>query len=436
MILEGNKDKLVESELETLLEVERQARQNNELELSLKTAKEILNLLWDSKDLDLLGSTVKKLCLKRGQPIKTITHMVRSCMGYLNEIENVGDRMKLTEDLKAITEKKIFLEVEYARCCMMIVKHNESNLSNLKEAVKIMENVQVETYGSMSKQEKLEFILYQMKLNFMLEDFTKLIIVSRKVNHEHLEEEGFEYLKVGYFLYNYHYYKHETDFESCTDSLEKVFEALNKCKNTEKLLERLDVSTIQNFGGFLDKTNLAEAILSCKCLSNFKTDKFEEIENLTKTYEVYFLSNNNFTNLIDSFRSKEISSCNMSLYFQNTLFFFNSSFDQDGNLFKTLEKQLIKKNLYIVSLYYKNIRMEKLEVLLENKIDFIEDLLCELILDNFVHAKINRLTRIVDFIPANAESDVIDDWVKNINEIVDLVDFVCERIEREEVNAL
>lgn len=30
---------------------------------------------------------------------------------------------------------------------------------------------------------------------------------------------------------------------------------------------------------------------------------------------------------------------------------------------------------------------------------------------------------------------MIDDWVGNINEIVDLVDFVCERIEREDVRA-
>ena len=62
--------------------------------------------------------------------------------------------------MKEITEKKIFLEVEYARCCMILVKFNESQTNDLKEAVKIMEKVQVETYGSMSKKEKFEFILY------------------------------------------------------------------------------------------------------------------------------------------------------------------------------------------------------------------------------------------------------------------------------------
>ena len=33
------------------------------------------------------------------------------------------------------------------------------------------------------------------------------------------------------------------------------------------------------------------------------------------------------------------------------------------------------------------------------------------------------------------DDEVLDKWVNNINEIVDLVDFVTERIEREEIKA-
>ena len=33
------------------------------------------------------------------------------------------------------------------------------------------------------------------------------------------------------------------------------------------------------------------------------------------------------------------------------------------------------------------------------------------------------------------DDEVLDKWVNNINEIVDLVDFVTERIEREEITA-
>ena len=46
-----------------------------------------------------------------------------------------------------------------------------------------------------------------MKLNILLDDFTRLIIVARKINPDHLEEKGLEYLKLTYFLYKYHYHK-------------------------------------------------------------------------------------------------------------------------------------------------------------------------------------------------------------------------------------
>ena len=181
----------------------------------------------------------------------------------------------------------------------------------------------------------------------------------------------------------------------------------------------------------IDSLSLWEKIL----ISKFKIEKFSELIDLINKYEVYVLNNTKFMNLIDSFKSKEISTCNMNTYNRQSLIVFKNEFSQNEIFFKELERQLINKNIYIVSLYYKNIRMEKLEILLENKIDLIEDFLCELILDKFVNAKIDRMGRIVNFNLNTKGNDVVDDWVKNINEIVDLVDFVCERIEREEVNA-
>ena len=58
MILEGQKNDLISKELSSLLEIERKARQNNELELSLKTAKEIMEFLVNTGDSDLLVKTV------------------------------------------------------------------------------------------------------------------------------------------------------------------------------------------------------------------------------------------------------------------------------------------------------------------------------------------------------------------------------------------
>lgn len=62
-------------------------------------------------------------------------------MNFMDTLKQEEEKMKFVQTMKEITEKKIFLEVEYARCCMILVKFNESKTNDLKEAVKIMEKV-------------------------------------------------------------------------------------------------------------------------------------------------------------------------------------------------------------------------------------------------------------------------------------------------------
>ena len=80
----------------------------------------------------------------------------------------------------------------------------------------------------MSKTEKFEFILYQIKLQYLLKDLTRIIIVCRKINPKHLEEEGFEYIKLSYYLYKFHYHKHSKEYKEATDCLVEAFKALSK----------------------------------------------------------------------------------------------------------------------------------------------------------------------------------------------------------------
>lgn len=60
----------------------------------------------------------------------------------------------------------------------------------------------METYGSMDKREKLEFILYQMKIMIKKRDYVRLYIISKKINEKSIiSEAGFEDLRVLYHAY-------------------------------------------------------------------------------------------------------------------------------------------------------------------------------------------------------------------------------------------
>lgn len=52
----------------------------------------------------------------------------------------------------------------------------------------LMQELQVETFGSMERREKMDFILEQMRLLRIQQDWEKLAIVSKKINSKWLAE--------------------------------------------------------------------------------------------------------------------------------------------------------------------------------------------------------------------------------------------------------
>ncbi len=117
---------------------------------------------------------------RRGQSKKAQIEMIQLAMTWLPSTAE-PQRTKLVEAIRDVCAKKIFLEVEYARCVMMIVKGKEDE-NDILEAANILQEVQVETYGSMDKREKLEFILYQMKIMLKRKDYVRFFIISKKIN--------------------------------------------------------------------------------------------------------------------------------------------------------------------------------------------------------------------------------------------------------------
>ena len=67
----------------------------------------------------------------------------------------------LIETLSTVTSGKIFVEVEKARLTRALAKIKEE-AGKVEEAAEIMQEVAVETYGALSKHEKLFFIEEQV----------------------------------------------------------------------------------------------------------------------------------------------------------------------------------------------------------------------------------------------------------------------------------
>jgi 26S proteasome regulatory subunit N5 len=77
-----------------------------------------------------------------------------------------------------------------------LLQEQEGDISG---AADIIQQVHVETYGSMSKKDKVEFILEQMRLTLAKKDFVRAAIVANKVSRKVLQEEQMEEYKVGFY---------------------------------------------------------------------------------------------------------------------------------------------------------------------------------------------------------------------------------------------
>ena len=119
-------------------------------------------------------------------------------------------RDALVEELRNITDGKMYLEAERARLTRTMAIIQES-YGNIAAAAEVLQEVHVETYGSISKREKVEFILEQMRLTLAKKDYVRAHIVSNKIQKKTLFEEGMSEEKIKFYTLLTQYHRHEKD---------------------------------------------------------------------------------------------------------------------------------------------------------------------------------------------------------------------------------
>ena len=101
-----------------------------------------------------------QLVKRRGQAKKPIVEMVELCQKTLfDKLPSRQERYKMLEAIREASEGKMFMEREYSQATMLFCKYLEED-GKADEATNIIQEIQIETYGSLEMAEKVEFILY------------------------------------------------------------------------------------------------------------------------------------------------------------------------------------------------------------------------------------------------------------------------------------
>jgi 26S proteasome regulatory subunit N5 len=124
--------------------------------------------------------------------------MVQAACRYLEEAPDKETTLSLIDTLRTITAGKIHVEIERARLTKKLADMKEAE-GDIEGAADIMQELQVETYGSMGKRERVEFILEQMRLCLAKKDTVRAQIISKKISTRFFTDEDTHDLKLKYY---------------------------------------------------------------------------------------------------------------------------------------------------------------------------------------------------------------------------------------------
>ena len=184
--------------LEQLLSLEKQARIGSDMMSSARVLVAIVQIIFDVRKWDLLNEYIAILVKKRQQSKQAIVKMVQECVTYVDQTPDKESKIKLIDTLRIVTEGKIYVEIERARLTKILSDIREAD-GDVLGAATIMEALQIETYGTMDKREKVEFILEQMRLCLAKQDLVRTQIISKKISTKFFNDPEQQDLKLKYY---------------------------------------------------------------------------------------------------------------------------------------------------------------------------------------------------------------------------------------------
>lgn len=181
----------------------------------------LIRLCRNLGDWDKLNAMLSLINKRSSQYKSTLTAVVAEAMEYLESVPSEDVKVNLLKALKEVSDGKIYLEGESAKIHFTLASIYESR-GDITEACNTIQDVHVETYGSLSRQQKAEYILEQIRLNLLKKDYIRVSIHSRKMNKKTIEEEGFEDIKIRFYKLQIEYYTHERDSWEIAQAYYKV----------------------------------------------------------------------------------------------------------------------------------------------------------------------------------------------------------------------
>lgn len=279
----------------------------------------------------------------------------------------------------------------------------------------MLQEVHVETYGSLSKREKVEFILEQMRLTLGKKDFVRAAIVAGKVSRKHLVEENMEQQKVKFFTLLSENHRHDHDAFALAKDYHSIYSTPHVLKDDEKWKDALQSTVV-----FL-------------ALSPYSNEQQDMLHRINQDGNLEHLPA--YQTTVRLLLKKEIISYPMA--HQQELESLPQFCEGGPDLTKVwhdmFHRRIVQHNVRVASLYYKRIHLTRLAQLLGLDATRLEKEISIMISEGSVYGKIDRPKDTVRFAAPQSSEAVLSDWAGDIDKLLHLVETTTHLINKEKM---
>lgn len=407
--------------IEVLLQLEKQARVACDAHSTTRLLVAIVKFCFEQRNFDALNENIHLLSKRRSQLKQAVTKMVQEACTYVDQINDMEIKLKLIDTLRTVTAGKIYVEIERARLTRKLAAFKEA-AGSIEDASSILQELQVETYGSMEKREKIEFLLEQMRVCLLKGDYIRTQIISRKISVRSFEDEKLHDLKLKFYELMIKLDQHDSNYFSVCKHYKQIYDTPQIKENNLLMKEALKNIVIylllSPYGN--EQQNLLHIISDDKNL--LQLPKYNELVKLIKTDEVI-----NWRSLIEHFEQ--------DLKVGDSSFPATDAFksDEGAKRWSDFKTRIVEHNMRVMAKYYTRISTKRMANLLDLTEDETEEFLSNLVTNKTVNGKIDRLAGIVTFESLKDINEVLNDWSHNLTNLMQSINKTTHLINKEEM---
>ncbi|ODO05584.1 hypothetical protein I350_04641 [Cryptococcus amylolentus CBS 6273] len=454
------KDGKLQEAIDKITLLEKQTRNAADMSSTSTLLVLLARLCWSTQDLDTLNAQLTIMAKKHGQIKEAVVRMVDEAIKWLPELRARKDKgdyngkdkvdrwLELVKTLRDITEGKIFLELPRARLTGMLAAHHEALAEtapkdaqpvtakeHLDTAADLMSDIQVETYSSMDKREKTEFILEQMRLESQRGNWVRVRVGSRKINRVYLKDKEVQDIKLRFYdlivqlaLQDDEYLEACQAYQEVWDTEEVKADAAKELSAIENIIIYVVLASYNNeqsdmihklyANAALQKAPLHFDLLKCFVTKELMRWKgIEDIYGTTLRQSPIFAPGSTLGKKIGVTEKAKKTT---------------EEFENPGDKrWEELHKRVVEHNIRVVATYYSRITLPRLSALLDLPPLTTERTLCQLVTSKTVYARIDRPAGIVDFRKKQNVNGTLNGWSGDLGKMLDLVEKASHLVSKE-----